>query len=276
MLVRKKHKICIHLQPERLKFTDRIWVFFTLQPPNEKSPGFSIIARGASLDARCSWNGYASLGFLRWFGPWWLSGLPLGFRSKLQSIHNLQKDVASLFVIHMASNSNWTDSCKKTDRKKKTRCEDNILKLLGCSIREWPNPWTYQGVFFQGIEITARSTRSCSLSSLLFWMQQLSILRTMRDICASTIWSGFELSTFSFILSLQATWLQWQRKHPTEQLRFADIFQVTIWHLQQIFTQVSSKLCGGWETSVKIQMYRYVDNIYHIINIYTLSMAQLQ
>ena len=24
MLVRKKHKICIHLQPERLKFTDRI------------------------------------------------------------------------------------------------------------------------------------------------------------------------------------------------------------------------------------------------------------
>ena len=106
----KKHKICIHLQPERLKFTDKIWVFFTLQPPNEESPGFSIIARGASLDARCSWNGCASWGFLRWFGPWWLTGLPLGFRSKLQSIHNLQKDVASLFVIHMASNSNWTDS----------------------------------------------------------------------------------------------------------------------------------------------------------------------
>lgn len=141
---------------------------------------------------------------------------------------------------------------------------------LGCSIREWPNPWTYQSVVTQGIEITARSTRSCSLSSLLFWMQELSILPKMWDICASTIRSGFELSTFSFILSLQATWLQWQRKHPTEQLRFADIFQVTIWHLQQIFTQISSKRCGGWETSVKIQMYTYVnvDNIYHITNIY--------
>ena len=122
-----------------------------------------------------------------------------------------------------------------------------LTVTLGCSIREWPNPWTYQSVVTQGIEITARSTRSCSLSSLLFWMQELSILPKMWDICASTIRSGFELSTFSFILSLQATWLQWQRKHPTEQLRFADIFQVTIWHLQQIFTQISSKLChvGG-------------------------------
>ena len=193
----------------------------------EKSPGFSIFARGASLDARCSWNGCASLGFLRWLGPWWLTGLPLGFsrrttRSKLQSIHNLQKDVASLFVIHMASHSNWTDS------------------YIGVFHPGLTKPWTYQGV-------VSRSTRSCSLSSLLFWMQELSILRKMREICASTIWSWFELSTFSFILGLQATWLQWQRKHPTEQLRFADIFQVTIWHLQQIFTQISSKLChAGW------------------------------
>ena len=139
---------------KRLKFTDKIWVFFTLQPPNERIPGF--FHHRPRCKSRCTMflEWMCILGFLRWFGPWWLTGLPLGFsrrttRSKLQSIHNLQKDVASLFVIHMASNSNWTDSYKKTDRKKtkNTLCEDvEIVGVFG--IREWPNPWTYQGVCF--------------------------------------------------------------------------------------------------------------------------------